>query len=178
MNPCRCGGGPGQACKRGPRCAEDYQARISGPLLDRIDIQIEVPAVSAADLVLPPPSEGSAEVRARVAAARARQHERFRAHGAPRLRTNAECVGHMLETIAQPDDAGLALIRQAADTLRLSARGFHRTLRVARTLADLDGAETVGRVHVAEALSYRGETLRAYGNRQSAHGNRDGIAAK
>jgi magnesium chelatase family protein len=174
MNPCRCGGGPGQTCKRGPRCAEDYQARISGPLLDRIDIQIEVPAVSAADLVLPPPQEGSAEVRARVARAREIQHQRFKANGAAKLRTNAECVGHMLETMAQPDEAGLALIRQAADTLRLSARGFHRTLRVARTLADLNGADTVGRVHVAEALSYRGETLRqnagAAGNRQLAAG--------
>ncbi|MBN8913417.1 MAG: ATP-binding protein [Rhizobiales bacterium] len=160
MNPCRCGGGPGQTCKRGPRCAADYQARISGPLLDRIDLQIEVPAVSAADLVLPAPEEGSAEVRARVTAARMRQHERFKSHGAPHLRTNAECAGHLLEKIAQPDDAGLALIRQAAETLKLSARGFHRTLRVARTLADLDGADVVGRIHVAEALSYRGETLR------------------
>ena len=160
MNPCRCGGGPGQTCKRGPRCAADYQARISGPLLDRIDLQIEVPAVSAADLVLPPPEEGSTEVRARVTAARTRQRERFLAHGAQTLRTNAECTGTLLEKIAQPDEAGLALIRSAAETLKLSARGYHRTLRVARTLADLDDAETVGRVHVAEALSYRGETLR------------------
>lgn len=161
MNPCRCGGGPGQSCKRGPRCAADYQARISGPLLDRIDLQIEVPAISAADLTLPPPNEGSAEVRARVTTARELQRQRFKAHGTDKLRTNAECVGHLLEKIAQPDDAGLALIRQAADTLKLSARGFHRTLRVARTLADLDGSETVGRIHVAEALSYRGETLRS-----------------
>jgi magnesium chelatase family protein len=160
MNPCRCGGGPGQACKRGPRCAADYQARISGPLLDRIDIQIEVPAVSAADLVLPAPAEGSAEVRARVTAARERQRARFKQHGAGKLRTNAECTGHILEAVAQPDAAGLVLIRQAAETLKLSARGYHRTLRVARTLADLDGAETVSRIHVAEALSYRGETLR------------------
>lgn len=162
MNPCRCGGGPGQTCKRGPRCAADYQARISGPLLDRIDIQIEVPAVSASDLALPPPKEGSAEVRARVSAARNLQRERFKANGAATLRTNAECTGQLLEKFAQPDDAGLALIRQAADTLHLSARGYHRTLRVARTLADLDGRDTVGRVHIAEALSYRGETLRAH----------------
>ena len=160
MNPCRCGGGPGQTCKRGPRCAADYQARISGPLLDRIDLQIEVPAASAADLVLPAPEEGSIEVRARVTAARERQRERFVAHGAPTIRTNAECSGTLLEKIAQPDDAGLALIRSAAETLKLSARGYHRTLRVARTLADLDNADTVARIHVAEALSYRGETLR------------------
>ena len=160
MNPCRCGGGPGQACKRGPRCAADYQARISGPLLDRIDLQIEVPAVSAADLVLPPAPEGSGEVRARVTAARDRQRERFLAHGAPDLRTNANCAGTLLEKIAELDGAGLTLLRSAAETMKLSARGYHRTLRVARTLADLDSAERVARIHVAEALSYRGETLR------------------
>ena len=162
MNPCRCGGAatPGQSCKRGPRCASDYQARVSGPLMDRIDLNIEVPAVSAADLVLPSPAEGSEEVRARVAAARQMQRERFRVYGAPSVRTNAEVSGELLEKTAMPDAQGLALLRQAAETLGLSARGFHRTLKVARTLADLDGAETVGRIHVAEALSYRGETLR------------------
>ena len=161
MNPCRCGGAaPGESCRRGPRCASDYQARISGPLLDRIDLQIEVPAVSAADLVLPAPAEGSAEVRARVLAARERQRARFAAMGLKGVRTNAECSGRTLEDIAMPDEAGLALLRQASEQLRLSARGFHRTLRVARTLADLDAAETVSRPHVAEALSYRGETLR------------------
>lgn len=162
MNPCRCGeASPGQSCKRGPRCSEDYQARISGPLMDRIDLQIEVPAVTAADLVLPPATEGSREVRARVAAARALQSRRYADLGAGKsVRTNSDCTGRVLEETAMPDDAGLTLLRQAADTLALSARGFHRTLRVARTLADLDAAETVGRVHVAEALSYRGETLR------------------
>jgi magnesium chelatase family protein len=161
MNPCRCGGAaPGESCRRGPRCATDYQARISGPLLDRIDLQIEVPAVSAADLVLPAPTEGSAEVRARVIAARERQRTRFAALGVKGMRTNAECSGRVLEDIAMPDEAGLALLRQASEQLQLSARGFHRTLRVARTLADLDAAETVTRAHVAEALSYRGETLR------------------
>lgn len=161
MNPCRCGGGsPGQSCKRGPRCASDYQARVSGPMMDRIDLQIEVPAVSAADLVLPAPAEGSDEVRARVSAARQRQRERFREHGAVRMRTNAECSGELLEKTAMPDEDGQALLRQAADSLGLSARGFHRTLKVARTLADLDGVDAVGRIHIAEALSYRGETLR------------------
>ena len=161
MNPCRCGGAaPGESCRRGARCASDYQARISGPLLDRIDLQIEVPAVSAADLVLPAPSEGSAEVRERVSAARERQRARFAALGIKGVRTNAECSGRVLEDIAMPDEAGLALLRQASETLQLSARGFHRTLRVARTLADLDGSDAVTRAHVAEALSYRGETLR------------------
>jgi magnesium chelatase family protein len=161
MNPCKCGNtAPGTPCKRGPRCSADYQARLSGPLLDRIDLQIEVPALSAADMVLPAPAEGSREVGMRVARAREIQRQRFAALGAARVRTNAECSGHILEQIATPDAEGTALLRQAADTLLLSARGFHRTLRVARTLADLDGAEKVGRMHVAEALSYRGETLR------------------
>ena len=164
MNPCKCGGGgPGQSCKRGPRCAEDYQARLSGPFLDRIDLQIEVPQVSAADLVLPAPTEGSTEVALRVATARTLQTARFAALGpkAKRIRTNAECAGQLLEEIANPGTEGMALMRQAADTLRLSARGFHRTLKVARTIADLDGAEQIGRHHIAEALSYRAETLRS-----------------
>jgi magnesium chelatase family protein len=129
-------------------------------LLDRIDLQIEVPAISAADLVLPPPTEGSAEVRARVSTARDRQRSRYKALGAKGVRTNAECPATLLEQTATPDEAGLALLRHAAETLGLSARGFHRTLKVARTIADLEGSETVSRVHIAEALSYRGETLR------------------
>jgi magnesium chelatase family protein len=159
MNPCRCGraGEPGYACRQGRGCVERYQARISGPLLDRIDLQIEVPAVSAADLVLPAASEGSAEVRARVTAARKIQAERF---AALKHRTNADSDGSLLEDIAAPDHAGRTLLREAADALCLSARGYHRTLRVARTLADLDGEARVARIHIAEALSYRGETLR------------------
>jgi magnesium chelatase family protein len=161
MNPCKCGqSAPGETCRRGPRCAADYQARISGPLLDRIDMQVEVPAISAADLVLPAPAEGSAEVRARVSAARDRQRTRFAALGAKGPMTNADCTPLLLEQTAMPDEAGTALLRHAAETLGLSARGFHRTLKVARTIADLEGAESVSRVHVAEALSYRGETLR------------------
>jgi magnesium chelatase family protein len=162
LNPCRCGraSDPGFVCKRGPnaRCAADYQARLSGPLLDRIDLTIEVPAVTAADLILPAPAEGSAEVAARVAAARERQAARFATIGTPHIRTNAHASGPMLEEIAQPDSAGLALLREAADAMRLSARGYHRVLRVARTLADLDGAAKVGRIHLAEALSYRALT--------------------
>jgi magnesium chelatase family protein len=162
MNPCKCGGGTaGMACRRGPRCALDYQARLSGPFLDRIDLQIELASVSASDLVLPPPLEGSAEVRARVIAARDRQRHRFAALGLKGVRMNAHVSGHLLDQVAQPDAAGADLLRTAAASMQLSARGFHRTLRVARTLADLDAIETIGRVHVAEALSYRGETLRA-----------------
>ena len=161
MNPCKCGKAfePGYACSRGKNCAERYQARISGPLLDRIDIQIEVPAVTAADLILPPPSEDSATVRKRVSRARKMQRERFLALGETRTRTNAECSGKILEKIAMPDDAGLKLLTEAATIMRLSARGYHRTLRIARTLADLQNEDAVKREHIAEALSYRGETL-------------------
>jgi magnesium chelatase family protein len=159
MNPCRCGraSDPGFACKRGPnaRCAADYQTKLSGPLLDRIDLHIEVPAVTAADLILPPPAEGSREVAARVARARDLQTERYTALGLADVRTNAQANGPVLEDVARPDKTGLALLRDAADAMRLSARGYHRVLRVARTLADLDGAERVGRIHLAEALSYR-----------------------
>jgi len=162
MNPCRCGraSDPGFICKRGvnQRCAAEYQGRLSGPLLDRIDLHIEVPAVTAADLLLPPPSEGSAEVAARVARARAVQAQRHAALGLAQTLNNAQIAGPVLEEVARPDNAGLALLREAADTMRLSARGYHRVLRVARTLADLDGAERIGRLHLAEALSYRALT--------------------
>jgi magnesium chelatase family protein len=159
MNPCRCGRAsePGFSCRRGPntRCAADYQSRISGPLLDRIDLHIEVPAVTAADLILPPPTEGSREIAERVAAARERQAARYAALGLPHIRSNATVSGAILEDVAKPDTSGMTLLRDAADAMRLSARGYHRVLRVARTLADLDGADKVGRVHLAEALSYR-----------------------
>src|ERR1700731_1628932 len=159
MNPCRCGRAsePGFTCRRAPnaRCTADYQARLSGPLLDRIDLHIEVPAVTAADLILPPPAEGSREVAARVARARQVQAERYTALGLPNVRTNAGAQGAALDEVAKLDQAGLGLLRDAADAMRLSARGYHRVLRGARTLADLDGTERVGRVHLAEALSYR-----------------------
>src|SRR5262249_36212332 len=114
-----------------------------------------VPAVTAADLILPPPAEGSAEVAARVARARQVQAERYAALGLPEVRTNAAAQGAVLDEIAKLDNASLALIHDAADAMRVTARGYHRVLRVARTLADLDGADKVGRVHLAEALSYR-----------------------
>jgi magnesium chelatase family protein len=158
MNPCRCGylDDAGLACARAPKCAVDYQARISGPLFDRIDLHVEVPSVSASDLTLPPPAEGSAEVAARVATARALQTDRYAGEGGTqRLRSNAEADGTLLERVAAPDDAGRTLLGQAVERIRLTARGYHRVLRVARTLADLDGQDQVRRIHVAEALSYR-----------------------
>ena len=159
MNPCRCGLAtePGYACRRGPndRCMAQYASRISGPLLDRIDLAIEVPAVTAADLILPPAAEGSAAVAARVARARELSRSRFGALGLPEVSTNAACPSSVLEEVAKPDDDGMRLLREAADAMRLSARGFHRILKVARTLADLDGEAKVRRVHLAEAISYR-----------------------
>jgi magnesium chelatase family protein len=173
MNPCRCGhlDDPALGCGRAPKCAADYQARISGPLFDRIDLHVDVPAVAAADLSLPPPAEGSAQVAARVAAARAAQGERYASlspgsrggangggHGAPgekTIRTNADIDGELLERFAAPDADGRRLLTEAAEKFKLTARGYHRVLRVARTLADLDGKDAVRRLHVAEALSYR-----------------------
>jgi magnesium chelatase family protein len=159
MNPCRCGraNDHGYTCRRGPhaRCTAEYQGRLSGPLLDRIDLHIEVPAVTAADLILPAPAEGSAEVAARVTRAREIQAARYGALGMPDVRINAGAQGPLLEQVAQPDRAGLTLLREAAEAMQLSARGYHRVLRVARTLADLDGVPKIGRIHLAEALSYR-----------------------
>jgi magnesium chelatase family protein len=154
MNPCRCGylSDPARGGGRAPKCALDYQSRISGPLFDRIDLHIDVAAVAASDLALRPPSEGSAEVAARVAAARALQRERLAPHG---LRTNAEMEGEVLDALATPEAAGMKLLTEAAERMQLSARGYHRVLKVARTIADLAGAEGVGKPHVAEALSYR-----------------------
>jgi len=117
--------------------------------MDRLDIQIDVPAVTPADLALPPSKEGTEQVAARVARARAVQIER---NGG---RTNAELSQDLLDHVAQPDNEGRKLLIQAAETLGLTARGYHRVLKVARTLADLAGSENIHRLHIAESLSHR-----------------------
>jgi magnesium chelatase family protein len=154
-NPCRCGflAEPARACGRAPLCGEDYLGRISGPLMDRFDLRIDVPPVAFADLDLPASGDSSANIAARVAEARARQEARFA--GMEGLRVNADMEGGLLEQVASPDAEGRALISRVAERFNLSARGYHRVLRVARTIADLDGSATVRQPHVAEAVGYR-----------------------
>ncbi|MBO6865574.1 MAG: YifB family Mg chelatase-like AAA ATPase [Thalassococcus sp.] len=154
-NPCKCGfmGDATRACSRAPLCGEDYLGRISGPLMDRFDLRVEVPPVSHADLDLPASGETSATVAARVAAARDLQTARFTTNA--RVHTNADAEGQELEEITQMDAEARSLLVQAADRFGLSARGYHRVMRVARTIADLDQSEGVHRPHLAEALSFR-----------------------
>ncbi|MRU15201.1 ATP-binding protein [Roseovarius sp. A21] len=154
-NPCKCGylSDPSRACARVPQCGADYMGRISGPLMDRFDLRIEVPPVAFTDLDLPPSGDSSAEVAARVTTAREVQNARFADKA--KLHLNADAEGETLEEIANPDTEGRELINRMAERFGLTARGYHRVLRVARTIADLEGADTVRRPHVAEAVSYR-----------------------
>ncbi|WP_112874001.1 YifB family Mg chelatase-like AAA ATPase [Paracoccus endophyticus] len=154
-NPCRCGylADPARACAKAPLCGSDYLGRLSGPLMDRFDLRIEVPAVGLDALDMPPAGEPSEAFAARIAAARAVQARRFEAHRG--LRTNADAGGALLDEIAAPDDEGRGLIRRAAERLGLTARGYHRILRTARTIADLAGEARVRAPHLAEAIGYR-----------------------
>lgn len=153
-NPCKCGylSEPARACGRAPACGDDYMGRISGPLMDRFDLRVDVPPVSFTDLDLPSNGDSSAQVADRVAQARSVQLARFTDTG---LRCNAELSGSALDDMASPDAEGRTLLTRVADRFGLSARGYHRVLRVARTIADLDGSEGVRKPHIAEAVSYR-----------------------
>ena len=148
-------GEPGHSCARGPRCASDYQGRVSGPLMDRIDIRIDVPAVSASELMVPAPGEASAAIARRVLAARRRQRERYLEAGHPEIAINARAPASLIETIAVLDPGATQLFRDAAEKMRFSARAYHRILKVALTLADLESSARIGRIHIAEAIAYR-----------------------
>lgn len=157
MNPCRCGffGVEGRMCAKAPQCAEDYLAKLSGPFLDRFDLQIEVPAVSPYDLTSGKTGTGSAEMRAQVLAAREIAAARFAAFGASGLTCNAELKSDMLEKVL---DMGPELRRFAAESAEkcgLTARSLNRILRLARTIADLQNEKKVSKMHLIEALSYR-----------------------
>ncbi|OAN71889.1 AAA family ATPase [Sulfitobacter sp. EhC04] len=154
-NPCKCGylSDPARACARVPHCGEDYMGRISGPLMDRFDLRVDVPPVAFTDLDLPGSGDSSADVAARVAAARATQAARFADQSG--MQVNADAEGDMLEQIATPDAEARALLAKVAERFHLSARGYHRVIRVARTIADLDGAQSVRKPHIAEAVSFR-----------------------
>lgn len=157
MNPCRCGnlGNPALECSRAPKCAEEYQSRLSGPLLDRIDIHIEVPAVSPWEMAAVKTGESSAAIRERVIRAREIQKQRFIELDEPQLSTNAQLRGRLLEEVTRLDKDAEELLINFAHKNQLSARAYHRTLRLARTIADLQSSVNVLKIHIAEALSYR-----------------------
>lgn len=147
MNPCRCGylGDPTRECRRAPRCGEEYLGKISGPMLDRIDLAVQVTSVPASEIARAPAGEASCTVAIRIACSRNRQH----------ARQDGLCNAEASPDQFPMDDAARSLSEQAADRLQLSARGFTRLLRVSRTIADLEDVDTVQHPHVAEALGYR-----------------------
>ncbi|MFK7901301.1 MAG: ATP-binding protein, partial [Nitratireductor sp.] len=167
MNPCRCGmaGEPGHTCRRGERCMSDYQQRISGPFMDRIDIRVEVPAITASDMLNMKPAEDSASVAKRVLKARTIQASRLeQITSNPSINStlkigngfnNASASASLIEHIAIMDEGASDLIKDAAEKMKFSARAYHRILKVARTIADLEDQDKIGRTHLAEAIGYR-----------------------
>lgn len=155
MNPCPCGyyNHPTKACVCNPGQVQKYLNKISGPLLDRIDIQIEIVPVPFEKMADRRPAEASTQIRERVSKARQIQAKRFDSH--PGIHCNAQMSSRLLATYAQPDDKGLALLRNAMERLNLSARAYDRILKVSRTIADLEESEEIQPAHLAEAISYR-----------------------
>ena len=155
MNPCPCGyyGDPTHHCVCSPGQIQRYMNKISGPLLDRIDIQCEIQAVPFAQLSQMQPGEPSSVIRERVIAARKIQEERFKPYKG--IHSNAMMTERMLHEFAEPDAASLDMLRMAMERLKLSARAYSRILKVARTIADLAGSEKVQSQHIAEAIGYR-----------------------
>jgi magnesium chelatase family protein len=153
MNPCPCGyhSDPRRACRCTPVQVTKYRGRLSGPLRDRIDLIVEVQPVAITDMTSGALGESSATVRARVLAARERQQAR----GIKQAKVNAQLHGKVLDRVCALDGAGRRLLERSAEKLHLSARGFHRVQKVARTIADLAAAESIGSEHLAEALQYR-----------------------
>ena len=154
-NPCRCGymTDPARCCSRAPQCGEDYMGKVSGPMLDRFDVRIDVPPVSIDDLSSGVKGEDSATVAARIAHAWSIQSERYNGHDGVRL--NADVSGDLLDAVTKPDEQGRDMLNTAATRFKLTARGYHRVLRVARTIADLDMSDDIRLPHIAEAISYR-----------------------
>ena len=166
MNPCRCGymGDPEMECTKAPRCGGDYQSKISGPMFDRIDVVVDVPAVQVSDLQTDTPAQSSKSVAQRVLRARQIQSQRYANLGA-QYEVNAYANGKILETVAPMDGEAKAFMAQATDKMKLSARAYHRVLRLARTIADLEAnasvaAQELTKKHIAEALSYRRTSTR------------------
>jgi len=161
MNPCKCGylGQAGQECPKAPKCGAEYQAKISGPLLDRIDLHVYVPPVTPWDIFEKEKGESSKQVLERVVKARKIQKTRFESLGVKHLLTNSQLYGDLLEDAVQLKADARQLLIDSADKLKLSARGYHRTLRLARTIADLQNENNVLKMHIAEALGYRRPTL-------------------
>ena len=154
MNPCPCGyySDPNHSCTCSPAQIRRYRSKISGPLLDRIDIHLEVPAVPYRELTTERSGEPSASVRERVKAARKRQQERYAGSG---IHSNAELTSSLINTYCQPEPEAKKLLHQAVDRLGFSARAYDRVLKLARTIADLEGAETITAAHVSEGIAYR-----------------------
>jgi magnesium chelatase family protein len=154
MNPCPCGywGGPQRECSCSSTLVSKYQKRISGPMLDRIDIHVDVPRVNYDKLSGDGQGEGSAQVRARVGAARDRQRQRFRGSA---INCNAEMGPSQVRDYCRAEGSAQSILKAAVSQMHLSARAYHRILKVARTIADLDDATSIGPAHVAQAVQYR-----------------------